>query len=60
MSVTKKFVLTTLSLLLSVVLHAQVLTGIDVLQMNGFEELIWWRSMALSTVFVAMPTPATT
>jgi uncharacterized protein YbbC (DUF1343 family) len=39
MSVTKKFVLTTLSLLLSVVLHAQVLTGIDVLQMNGFEEL---------------------
>ena len=37
MSVTKKFVLTTLSLLLSVVLHAQVLTGIDVLQMNGFE-----------------------
>ena len=39
MSVTKKFVLTTLSLLLSVVLHAQVLTGIDVLQINGFEEL---------------------
>ena len=39
MSVTKKYVLAAVALLFSVVLHAQVLTGIDVLQLNGFEEL---------------------